>query len=112
MSRLVLPHMHTTTWAYANMDVMAVVNPPGSLCDLGMDVHGLIHADAGERVPVAFLVTTDRAIKRFRALIGTTVAIEMTGYEDKKGNFSPNTLNVHRVRVLKNGLFSPRARTS
>lgn len=111
MNRPVLPYMHTTTWAYADMDVMAVVNPSGSLCDLGMDVHGLIRTDAGDRVPVAFLVTSNRAIRCFRALIGTTVAIEMTGDEDVRGNFTADTLNVRHVRALKNGRFSPRART-
>lgn len=111
MDRPILDHVHTTTWAVADMEVVAIVPAEGSLREIGVDIHAVIQTGASEGIPIVFMSYNDRSVKHLRKLIGTTVPIEMTGWLRKKGRFEPDMLRLHRVRALQKAWYTPRARS-
>jgi hypothetical protein len=109
MDRPILHYVHTTTWAAADMEVVAIVPAEGGLRDIGMDIYAVIQTGVDDGVPIVFMTFND-SVKHFRKLVGTTVPIEMTGWLRKKGRFEPDSLRLHRVRALRKAWYTPRAR--
>lgn len=105
MDRPVLPDAHTTTWSSADMEVVALTDH-----HLGIDVQAVLYTGGGPGVPIVFLVTSMRDSKRLKSLVGKTVPVKMIGDLDRRGNFTPEMLQMHREKPFDGAWFSPRAR--